>query len=91
MKKKGDIKTGGRQRGVPNKVTATLREYITQLVNGQRAQMKRDLKALSPRDRLMFLEKMIAYVIPKQQATTIATSIDDLIKQMQEEGEKEDD
>ena len=55
---KGTPKTGGRVKGTPNKVTGTLKSWITDLINCNRSQMEKDLKDLDPKDRLMFLEKM---------------------------------
>ena len=40
--------------------------------------MVRDLKALEPKDRLIILEKLMQYIIPKQQAQSIdITSLTD--------------
>lgn len=66
-------KTGnpnGRPKGTPNKVTTTLKEWITQLLDGNREQIERDFKQLSARDRLIIVERLLPYVIPKQQAIT---------------------
>lgn len=65
---------GGRAKGTPNKVTATVKEWLSTLIDKNRRQVERDLKALEPKDRLQILEKLMAYVIPKQQA--VAAQID---------------
>lgn len=67
----GTPKTGGRKRGTPNKVTADVREWIASIIDNNRAQIKRDLKELEPKDRLLFLEKLMQYVIPKRQAAQL--------------------
>ncbi len=64
-------KTGnpnGRPKGTPNKVTATTREWISQLVDDNREQIERDLQALEPKERLQILEKFMQYAIPKIQS-----------------------
>lgn len=70
-------KTGnpnGRPKGSPNKITATAREWIAGLIDKNRKQIERDLKRLEPKERLQMLEKLMQYVIPKQQA--VSTQID---------------
>ena len=61
----------GRPKGKPNKVTGDVRRWLAELIDGNRAQIKKDLKALKPKDRLLVLEKLMQYVVPKQQATTL--------------------
>jgi hypothetical protein len=65
---KGTKKTGGRQQGTPNKVTITTREWIQGLVNGNLAQLEKDLKVLEPRDRWAIVEKLMGYITPKLQS-----------------------
>lgn len=62
---KGTPKTGGRQKGTPNKTTQVAKEWLTELIDKNKAQIKRDLKALEPKERLQILEKFMAYVVPK--------------------------
>lgn len=66
-KKKGSPKTGGREKGKPNKVTRTAKELVTELVS---AGMEKALLKLSeiedPKDYLDTLAKFISYVIPKK-------------------------
>ena len=73
---KGTPKTGGRKAGTPNKVTQDAREWLTQLVEGNREQIERDLQSLDPKDRLQVLEKFMQYTMPKLQAVE-ATVHDD--------------
>jgi len=64
-------KTGGRKLGTPNKTTATLKEFICGLIDDNRMQIVADLQALKPYHRLAVLERLIGYVLPKQQAASI--------------------
>jgi hypothetical protein len=67
-KQKGQPKTGGREKGTPNKVTSDLRTWLSDLWNGNREQFEKDLKALEPHQRVASFEKLLNYIIPKQQS-----------------------
>ena len=64
----------GRPKGKPNKITQDMRGWLTAIIDKNRKQMERDLKKLEPKDRLQMLEKLMQYVVPKQQA--VSTEID---------------
>lgn len=68
QKDDGRGRLGGRQKGTPNKVTASVKEWLSQLIDKNRRQMERDIKDLEPKDRLQVLERLMQYVVPKQQA-----------------------
>ena len=67
-REKGQPKTGGREKGTPNKVTTDLRTWITELINDNRKQLKKDLKKLEPKERWTVVEKLMSYTIPKMQS-----------------------
>ena len=67
-------KFGGRKKNTPNKITSNLREWLEKLINKNRLQIERDIKALSPKDRLQVLEKFMQYTIPRMKS--IETKID---------------
>lgn len=67
-KRKGAPKSGGRKKGTPNKVTASMREFIADLLDSNREQFAADLQAVTPETRLHIMEKLMQYVIPKRQA-----------------------
>ena len=60
----------GRPKGTPNKITADMRGWLTAVIDKNRKQTEKDLKRLEPKDRLQILEKLMQYVIPKQQAVS---------------------
>lgn len=70
-KEDGRGRLGGRKAGTPNKVTGTVKEWIAQLIDKNRTQIEQDLASLEPKDRLMILEKLMQYVVPKQQSVGI--------------------
>ena len=61
----------GRPPGTPNKAGAELRERVTAFVADRWEQLERDFDDLEPRERLMFLEKLMAYTLPKLQAVAV--------------------
>jgi hypothetical protein len=67
-------KYGGRKKGVPNKVTSNLRDWLGKLIDKNRLQIARDIKTLEPKERLMILEKFMQYTVPKMQS--VQTTID---------------
>lgn len=66
----------GRPKGTPNKITQDMRQWLAEVIDGNRSQMVEDLKALEPKDRLQILERLVQYVIPKQQA--VSAEVDDV-------------
>lgn len=71
-------KTGGRVKGTPNKITTTAREWLASLIDDNRQQIEHDIKQLEPKERLCVLEKLMQYVIPKQQAVSASIEMERL-------------
>ena len=76
---KGTPKTGGRQKGTPNKTTAAVRASITAVVSeytqtaggGSFGSLQEDLRNMLPVERARIVAQLVGYIIPKQQAITI--------------------
>jgi len=89
----------GRPRGRPNKVTADLRQWVSALIDGNRTQLEKDLKALEPKDRWMVIERLMNYTLPKMQSVDanvdltrlsdeqITIVIDNLLKSIENENQ----
>ena len=67
-KNDGKGRIGGRAKGTPNKATKNMREWLTKLLAKNRKQIEKDLQSLEPKDRIAMLERLMQYVLPKQQA-----------------------
>lgn len=67
----GRGRLGGRKPGTPNKATKTVRQWLNDLINKNRAQVEKDLKALQPKDRLAILEKLMQYTVPKMNQSNV--------------------
>ena len=70
LKKGQTNNVSGRPKGRPNRLSAEMKEWVNKVLTKNRRQIEKDLKSLEPRDRVLVFEKLLAYVIPKQQATT---------------------
>ena len=68
----------GRPKGRPNKITQDTRAWLSAVIDKNRRRMERDLKALEPKERLQILERLMQYVIPKQQATAATVDLERL-------------
>lgn len=69
-RQKGAPKTGGRQKGTPNKKTAFGAEYIESLLNDYKESglMAKDFMEVEPKDRLIIMKDLVNYLVPKKQS-----------------------
>ena len=72
-RQKGTIKTGGRQKGSPNKVTSAVKECISKMLTDytNSETFLKDFAELEPKERLMIAEKLMNYVVPKMQSVEV--------------------
>jgi len=59
------IKTGGRQKGTPNKLQSDLRENINEIILNEISNLKELLDAVPIDKRLDYIIKLLPYAIPK--------------------------
>ncbi len=78
QKNDGKGRMGGRAKGTPNKVNSSVKEWLAGLIDRNRSKVENDIDALEPRERLQILEKLMQYVIPKQQAVSASVDIETL-------------
>lgn len=69
---------GGRPKGKPNKITGSLRDWISNFIDNNREQIQTDWKTLEPKDRIVLFEKLLKYTLPTLQATSVTSDIDKL-------------
>lgn len=87
----GQQKTGGRQKGTPNRLKSRLKEAISEIVDSNLETIRQDLAQLEPKDRISLLLKFVEYVLPKERETKIdfsglsETEIDELINRITDE------
>ncbi|MBM6842407.1 hypothetical protein [Phocaeicola plebeius] len=85
QKNDGRGRLGGRAAGTPNKVSGTLKEWLTSLIDKNRAQIEKDLQDLEPKERLQMMEKLMQYVIPKQAAQQVKLDFDNMTDEQLEQ------
>ena len=73
MKERQRRKTGGRQKGSVNKVTAMTKAVISDLLSDYQDSglMGSDFLSLEPKDRFQCAEKMMQYIMPQMQSTSV--------------------
>jgi hypothetical protein len=64
----GKGRMGGRGPGVPNRVTSSVRTWLSGFVNNNLDLIESDFKKLQPKDRVQVFERLLQYVLPKQAA-----------------------
>ena len=60
-------KTGGRQKGTPNKITAENREFLSNLFSENYELIQQDFLNLDSYQRCMVITKILPYILPKMQ------------------------
>lgn len=85
QKNDGRGRLGGRAAGTPNKVSGTLKEWLTSLIDKNRAQIEKDLQDLEPKERLQMMEKLMQYVISKQAAQQVKLDFDNMTDEQLEQ------
>lgn len=72
------VRYGGRQKGTPNKATASIREAVDNVLGGymNNGQMLEDFKVLDAKERLEIAIKLMQFVAPKMKSVDVAVSSD---------------
>ncbi len=58
-------KTGGREKGVPNRLTKELRTQLKNIIAGELELLPDHIASLPPKDRLEIICKLMPFVLPK--------------------------
>jgi hypothetical protein len=59
------FKTGGRKLGQPNIITSELRELLGDILKKEIQEIPERLERLEDKERLLIIERLLGYVIPK--------------------------
>jgi len=55
----------GRKPGTPNKTTAEIRLLIQSFIENNLPKLQADFDMLDPQERLMFIERLLKYILPR--------------------------
>lgn len=58
-------KTGGRQKGTPNKLTQERKESLSKLISKLSSDIERDIDSLTIQEKAQLLPKLLPFIIPK--------------------------
>ena len=75
LKKGQKNNPAGRPKGTPNRITTDLRKWLDELLSKNLSKMENDLSELEPKDRLVILERLMQYTIPKQQSINVEAQV----------------
>ena len=64
----GNKETRGRKRGVPNKNTTGVKDNLQLLVNSNMLTLEKDLRLLTPKDRVRAIIDLCKFVVPTLKA-----------------------
>lgn len=83
QKNDGRGRLGGRAKGTPNKVSNDIRLWVESILSKNKAQIELDFACVDPDSRLRFVEKLMAYVVPKKMAVTIEEQMAEEYRQLE--------
>jgi len=62
---KGKGKTGGRQKGTPNKMTKEIRDLLKSIYETELEKVPQYLEELTPKERINFIIKISPFILPR--------------------------
>lgn len=76
IKAKHHAKAGGRKKNTPNALTRDVRQFLAHVIDQNLDQIMKDLKALEPYQRLIIMDRLLAYIVPKLTTTQLDATRD---------------
>ena len=68
----------GRPKGSVNKLGVSTKDWILSIIDNNRDQLEKDLKSLEPKERWQIAERLLQYIVPRQQAIQATVELDAL-------------
>lgn len=80
--KKGKPKTGGKQKGTPNKKTVVLNTFAETICDGGMEKFKTELSKLEGREYVNAYLQLFEYVKPKLSRTEVKAEVEATVKRV---------
>lgn len=74
----------GRPKGSPNKTSATVKEWISSIIDKNRNKFEEDLALLDPGERVRVISNLLQYVTPKMQSMSPDEAINAEYRRLEE-------
>ena len=71
-------KTGGRTKGALNKLSTDLKQEITDFLNDNFDEVKKEWQGLEGKEKLNFYKDLLKYSVPQMQSTSLETDLSKL-------------
>lgn len=71
-------KTGGRKKGALNKLSTDLKQEITDFLNENFDEVKKEWQSLRGKEKLNFYKDLLKYSVPQMQSTSLETDLSKL-------------
>jgi len=84
LKKGQTANPNGRPKGATNKVTTDLRKAISGFLDKNWKTVQKDFDSMDAKDRLQFVDKMLAYSLPKLQAVQMDANVNTTLSKIDE-------
>lgn len=76
QKDDGRGRLGGREKGSPNKITGSVKDWISSIIDNNRDKFEKDIKALDGPERVRVISNLLQYVTPKMQSVSPTEQIE---------------
>jgi CCR4-NOT transcriptional regulation complex NOT5 subunit len=71
----------GRPKGTPNRTTTEIKELMNQFISHNLDDLQRQYDQLEAKEKLMFFERVLKYVIPQQKDVTQNVDVSNLTEE----------
>ena len=82
-KNDGKGRMGGRAKGTPNKITANVKDWLSELLEGDRTRFVEQFNTLQGDDYVKHYISLMPYVAPKMQSVDLKATVEQEYKELE--------